>query len=294
MIILAFLLEISTLMVSVDTLAQPDSLRRVNENIEHLYQLFVERAEDQTESADEANEDDYEELLLAYHYYQENPININSDDIVHLEEMGLLGIFQVEALRKYRRQFGDLLFLDELLMLEEFNEATAAVIDPLIYFGKSEKTQEGEQGSARKILTQCKHQVTLNYAEKFDETNDDDYLGSPRKIQVKYAYRYKQRFRIGFAMEKDAGEPFLFKGLSDSIRGLVSQYRHQGFDFYGAYCFATDLTIGGVRRGSARQGWVIKDLALGDYQLSFGQGLTLWTGMSLGKASEGLISCFAK
>ena len=32
---------------------------------------------------------------------------------------------------------------------------------------------------------------------------------------------------------------------------------------------------------------MIKDLAVGDYQLSFGQGLTLWSGMSFGKASGG-------
>lgn len=286
MVILVLILQITTFMPSADTLTQADSLRRVAENVEYLYQLFVEQAEEQNnpESADgEFSEADYEELLLAYLYYQENPININSDDIVHLEEMGLLSIFQVEALRKYRRQFGDLLFVDELLMLEEFPETTVAVISPLVYFGKSEKTQEQERVTPRKILTQGKHQVTVNYAEKFGNANDDDYLGSPRKLQLKYNYRYKQRFRIGFAMEKDAGEPFLFKGLSDSIRDLVSEYRKPGFDFYGAYCYASDIKLFEGTQGAL----TIKDLALGDYQLSFGQGLTLWTGMSLGKASGG-------
>ena len=271
-------------MPTADTLSHADSLRRVTENTEYLYQLFVEQTEDQMESGeDEATEADYEELLLAYEYYREHPININSDELVHLEEMGLLGVFQVEAVKRYRRQFGDLLFVDELLMLEEFSEATVAVITPLIYFGKSERTQEREKITMRKILFHGQHQVTLNYAEKFGAATDEAYLGSPRKIQLKYAYRYKQRFRIGVAMEKDVGEPFFFNGLSDSVRSLVSQYRNAGFDFYGFYGYASDLRITNGEKG----GLIVKDLALGDYQLSFGQGLTLWSGMSLGKASGG-------
>lgn len=271
-------------MPTADTLSHADSLRRVTENTEYLYQLFVEQTEDQMESGeDEATEGDYEELLLAYEYYREHPININSDELVHLEEMGLLGVFQVDAVKRYRRQFGDLLFVDELLMLEEFSEATVAVITPLIYFGKSERTQEREKITMRKILFHGQHQVTLNYAEKFGAATDEAYLGSPRKIQLKYAYRYKQRFRIGVAMEKDVGEPFFFSGLSDSVRSLVSQYRNAGFDFYGFYGYASDLRITNGEKGAL----IVKDLALGDYQLSFGQGLTLWSGMSLGKASGG-------
>ena len=281
MILLAVLFQMTMFQTSADTLSHADSLRRVAENTEYLYQLFVEQAEDQTAStADETTEADYEELLLAYEYYREHPININSDDIIHLEEMGLLGVFQVEAVKRYRWQFGDLLFQEELLMLEEFSEATVAVISPLITFGKSEKAQKQEEITASRLF-QGKHQVTLNYAEKFGAATDEDYLGSPRKIQLKYAYRFKQRLRIGFAMEKDAGEPFLFSGLDDSIRGLVSQLRSPGFDFYGFYGFANDLRITDGAKGAL----IVKDLALGDYQLSFGQGLTLWTGMSLGKAS---------
>lgn len=284
MFLLVFLFQITAITPSADTLSHADSLRRVTENTEYLYQLFVEQAEEQTGlAADEATEADYEELLLAYEYYREHPININGDDLVHLEEMGLLGVFQVEAVKRYRRQFGDLLFVDELLMLEEFSEATVAVIAPLIYFGKSERTQEREKITVNKLLYHGQHQVTLNYAEKFGTATNEDYLGSPRKIQLKYAYRYKQRLRIGFAMEKDVGEPFLFNGFDDSIRGLVSQYRSQGFDFYGFYGYVNDIRINDGEKGAL----IVKDLALGDYQLSFGQGLTLWTGMSLGKASGG-------
>ena len=290
MFLLAFLFQITAFMPSADSLSHADSMNRVVENVEYLYQLFVEQAENQNElesTEGEVLEADYEELLLAYEYYLEHPININTEDIVKLEEMGLLGVFQVEAIRKYRRQYGDLLFMDELLMLEDFSEATVAVISPLVYFGKSEKTQEREQITFARMLTRGKHQVTLNYAEKFGDIDEDDYLGSPRKIQLKYSYRYKQRFRVGFAMEKDAGEPFFYNSLTDSISDIVNHYRKPGFDFYGAYGYVSDIELLKVGEETSGQALILKDLALGDYQLSFGQGLTLWSGMSLGKASGG-------
>lgn len=268
---------------NADTLAvRTDSLMAA-QNIEFLYQLMLERTEDRISEALELGngngEEAYEDLIEDYLFYLENPVNINSDEIIHLEEIGLLSAFQLEALQQYRRHFGDFLFMDELLMLDGFSDATVAVISPLVYFGKSEKTKELERPGIRTILTKGKHQVTLNYAEKFGGTTNDDYLGSPRKIQLKYAYQYKQKFRFGIAMEKDAGEPFFLGKLEDSIKEIVRQYRNPGFDFYGAHCYASDLSI--------TDGLAIKVLALGDYQLGFGQGLTLWSGMSYGKASGG-------
>ena len=146
-----------------------DTIARVNQNIDFLYQLLLEQTEERiTESLELGDDEDaHEELIEDYLYYLENPININSEEIKHLEEIGLLNAFQVKTLSDYRRQFGDLIFADELLMLDDFSEATVAVITPLVVFGKSEFTQQKEKVTFRKALTQGKHQVTLNYAEKF-------------------------------------------------------------------------------------------------------------------------------
>lgn len=251
-------------MVNAIKAQDADSLRPVVQNVEFLYQLLLERTEESLTEAlelygvegDEAQEDLIEDFL----YYLENPININTEEVIHLEEIGLLSAFQIEALQKYRRQFGDLLFAEELMMMEEFNEATVAVITPLVYFGKSERKQEQERITSGKMLTRGRHQLSVNYAQKFGGTVDDSYLGSPQKYQLKYTFNYKQKLRFGIVTEKDAGEP-------------------RFFDFIGAHCYASDLRI--------TDGFAIKDVALGDYQLSFGQGLTLWSGMSFGKASGG-------
>ena len=245
-----------------------DSLLPVTQNVEFLYQMIQEQTEDLLSETLELGvaDESYEDLIEDYLYYLEHPINLNSEEVVHLEEIGLLSAFQLEALRNYRRQFGDLLFLGELPMVEGFTEAVTAVIAPLVYLGKSEKEQEFEQPSLGRMLLRGKHQMTVNYAEKFGGEPHEDYLGSPRKIQLKYTYHYKQKLRFGVVTEKDAGEPLFF-------------------DFIGAHCYLTDLRL--TQDANRHNGLVVKELALGDYQLGFGQGLTLWSGMSFGKASGG-------
>lgn len=269
-----------TLLLLIALASHPvtDTLSVTQGNIEFLYQMLIDEASERIAEED-FSEEGYEELLQEYLFLQENPVNINSEEVTRLEELGLLNAFQVESLRLYRRSFGDLLFVDELLMLDGFDKPTVTVIAPIIRFGKSETIQEREKITAGKLLTRGKHQLSFNYAQKF-EAADDDYLGSPQKMQVKYNYHYGQQFRVGFVMEKDAGEPFLFHRLSDSLRSIVSGYRSPGFDFYGAHLYLSNIPLGG-------NGLKVKDLVLGDYQLSFGQGLTLWSGLSFGKVSEG-------
>lgn len=239
-----------------------DSLLPVTQEVEFLYQILQEQTEDRLSEALEldATNDSYEDLIDDYLYFLENPVNINSEEAVHLEEIGLLSTFQLEALQQYRRQYGDLLFPSELLMVEGFTEAVVTVITPLIVFGKSEKAQEAEKPGLGKMLTQGQHQVTVNFAEKFGGETNENYLGGPQKVQLKHTYHYKQKLRFGVVTEKDAGEP-------------------KFFDFIGAHGYMADLKITGSFR--------IKEIALGDYQLGFGQGLTLWSGMSFGKASGG-------
>ena len=133
---------------SIPIMQPPDSLARVAKNVDLLYQLLLERTEDRLleelelgSEGVENSEDSHEELIEDYLFYLENPVNINSDEVLHLEEIGLLNAFQVKALKQYQRQFGDLIFAEELLMIDDFNETTIAVISPLVYFGKSEFTQ---------------------------------------------------------------------------------------------------------------------------------------------------------
>ncbi|MFT5824063.1 MAG: hypothetical protein ACI8ZM_005329 [Crocinitomix sp.] len=80
-------------------------------------------------------------------------------------------------------------------------------------------------------------------------------------MYLRYRNRYKDRLSWGFTAEKDAGEQF-FKGT-----------QKQGFDFYSGHLFVRKL-------------WKLNAVALGDYQVNFGQGLTMWSGFGIGKSAD--------
>ena len=250
---------------------------------EALNNLLIEQVERLAEDGDE--DMDYEDLLENYIFFSENPVNLNSEEPLRLVELHLLSIFQYEELQKYRRYYGDFLFLDELEMVEGFDEQTLAIIRPVVCI---EKDQSNDKITLNKMARYGKHQMVGRYEQVLEQQQgyapiDDStllakpnsrYLGSPQKYQLKYTYNYRNKIRAGFVLEKDAGEMFFTDKVSDTIQKLLGSQYHRGFDFAGFHLFAKDLGI-------------VKAAALGDYQLAFGQGLTLWSGMSFGKAGAG-------
>ena len=258
--------------VAVDTLST-----------EALNTLLIEQVERLAEDNEE--EIDYEDLLESYIFLSDNPVNINSDEVMRLVELHLISAFQYEELKKYRRFYGDFMFLDELEMVEGFDEQTVAIIRPVVCI---EKDQSKDKITLNKMARYGKHQLVGRYEQVLERqqgyTPIDDsallakpnsrYLGSPQKLQFKYTYNYRNKIRAGFTLEKDAGEMFFTDKVSDTIQALLGKQYQRGFDFVGFHLYAKDLGI-------------VKAAVLGDYQMAFGQGLTLWSGMSFGKAGAG-------
>jgi hypothetical protein len=92
------------------------------------------------------------------------------------------------------------------------------------------------------------------------------YLGDQNALFFKVQYSYKDYLKLGVTGEKDAGEPFLPE--SDTLK--------KGFDFYSVHFFLKNIGI-------------IKQLALGDYHVQFGQGLNMWSGFAMGKAAGSIV-----
>jgi hypothetical protein len=86
------------------------------------------------------------------------------------------------------------------------------------------------------------------------------YLGDPNRIFSRYRFQYNNAVSFALSGEKDAGEQF-FKGA-----------QKQGFDFYSGHLAIKDIKF-------------VKTFVLGDYQATFGQGLTLWQGFGFGKSA---------
>jgi hypothetical protein len=248
-----------------------------------LNELLIEQVERLAEDTDE--DIDFEDLLENYIFYSENPINLNSDEVRQLLSLRLLNVFQYDELQKYRRYYGDFLFLDELAMVEGFDEQTIAIIVPVVYIGDD---RGGDKITMRKLARYGKHQILgryeqilepqAGYADISDSAllakPNSRFLGSPQRYQLKYTYNYRNKVRAGFVLEKDPGEMFFTDKVSDTIKALLGKNYRRGFDFIGFHLYAKDLGI-------------VKAAVLGDYQVAFGQGLTMWSGMSFGKAGSG-------
>ena len=229
-----------------------------------LNPLLIEQVERLAEDSDE--EVDFEELLESYLFLCDNPLNLNSEEVMQLVEMRLMNVFQYEALQQYRRSYGDILFLEELEMVEGFDAQTIGLITPVVSIGAN---RGRDKITLNRLARYGKHQILGRYEQILEpQTGYADisdsallakpnsrYLGSPQRYQLRYSYNYRDKIRAGVVVEKDPGEKSLF-------------------DFVGFHLYAKDLGI-------------VKAAVAGDYQLAFGQGLTMWSGVNFGKAFAG-------
>lgn len=215
---------------------------------------------------------DYTDLLDELNYYMKHPINLNSTDETELSKLVGLNAIQIGNLLEHIEKHGKLISLYELQSISGFDLETIYKILPYVYVSNNIKNRHF---SFKEMLDNSSNQFFVRYQQVLEEQKgfsaitdsalaespNSRYLGSPDKIFAKYRFTYYNNISFGVTAEKDAGEEF-FQGS-----------QKKGFDFYSAHFFA-----GGFG--------VVKALAIGDYQVQYGQGLTLWSGLGFGKSSD--------
>lgn len=238
------------------------TVQEVDEREEKIEQV----AQDVDESID------LEPLYQKLRFYSEHPININQADREELEDLTLLNEFQIMALLQHRSKHGKFIAIEELQALREFDLPTIRKIKPYIRIsGSLDQSRPGIQ----KMLKYGQH----NFLSRLDWIHEEKkgsiapdpelenppnyYKGSKYRSFNRYRFSYLNKLSVGFTAEKDAGEEF-FKGSQKN-----------GFDFYSAHLYVTN--VGPFRK-----------IALGDYELNYGQGLALWSGLAFGKSADGL------
>ena len=258
--------------------AASDSLRIVlTERITQQLEIIAENTEETI---------DYTDLTESYLFLVDQPVNINDPSALdQLLEIYLINTFQYEQLKNYLQSFGPLLSPYELAAIDGFDDETIALLEPVIKLENPEKTQS--RLKLKNVFKYARHQLltrtemVLEQREGYKPISDSAlwakpnsrYLGSPEKYYARYNFNYRNQFRAGVTMEKDAGEVFFKDNVNDSIQQLVGDKLKSGFDFYSVHAYAADLGI-------------VRAVALGDYHLAFGQGLTMWSGLSFGKSTE--------
>ena len=151
-----FVVTIAKAQIVIDTL-----------DTEALNELLIEQVERLAEDTDA--DIDYEDLLDNYIFFSENPININSDEVMQLVELHLLSVFQYQALQQYRRSFGDFLFMDELEMVDGFDEQTLAIIRPVVCLMKDNSK---DKVTLKKMARYGKHQIVGRYEQILERQQD--------------------------------------------------------------------------------------------------------------------------
>lgn len=210
---------------------------------------------------DENLEDDA--FLQQLAYYQKHPLNLNTATAEEFYPLRFLTALQIQNLIRYRASFGKLVSVYELQAVPGFDLVTIQRLMPFVYAGETKTLKETFaarlRGGSQSVLFRISR--VLEKARGYDTTLKTHYLGDPNRLLFRYTYQYQNLLYFGVTADKDAGEQF-FKGKEK-----------QGFDFYSAHFFARNLGH-------------VKALALGDYVVNLGQGLTQWQSLAFGKSAD--------
>ena len=242
-----------------------DYVRRAPDLDRLTQELFAEIQSDEV-----PYEDLYETLLQ---YYQ-TPLNLNTATREELRALLLLNENQVTALLNHRAATGDLLSVYELQSIAGYDMRTIARVLPFV--GVLSSNGNASRGSFwQRVAHEDNNALYLRYERVLQQRQGyapptlyrgqptTRYLGSADKLLLRYRVSHTRDFSLGFALEKDAGEQLTWNPSNGQF----------GADYASAHLLLQD-------RGR------LKALALGDYQLQFGQGLLLSSGLGVGKGSE--------
>ncbi len=196
-------------------------------------------------------------------YYQEHPVDLNIASFEGLQALGILSDIQIKALLEHKEKNGSLISIYELQAIRHFDLET---INKLLPYVTIKADLEDWHGTVKDILTSGSHQFYIRGQQTLEKqkgftlpyTLSNRYMGSPLRLYTRYRYAFGKQVSYGFTAEKDPGEEF-FRGT-----------QKQGFDFYSAHLYISTKSI-------------LKDIAIGDYELKLGQGLIIWSGFGFSK-----------
>ncbi|WP_291592566.1 helix-hairpin-helix domain-containing protein [Bacteroides sp.] len=191
----------------------------------------------------------------------QEPVNLNTATREQLEQFPFLSDIQIEHLLAYIYIHGQMETIYELQLIEDMDRQTIQYLLPFVCI----KAINNEPAFRWKTMLKSaakygKNEVLTRMDIPFYKRKgyEHTYLGPAVYNSVKYSFRYSDRLYAGVVAEKDAGEPF------------AALHNRYGYDYYSFY-----LLLKNCGR--------LKALAVGNYRLSFGQGLVISTDYLMGK-----------
>ena len=228
---------------------------------------YMEEMASQTE--DEAR---IENLYSDLSYLAEHPFELNTVTENELKRLPFLSDQQINSLLTYRVKYGKLVTLYELKNMEGMDFETISLLLPFVYIG--DISVDKRPFTVKNLLKYNSNELQIRYDRCFQQKKgyrsypdsileqypNRKYRGEPFYHSLRYSYTFDDRLQLGLVAEKDAGEPFW------------NAY-HKGYDFYSVHLFFRDMNK-----------W-LKSLAIGDYKVSFGQGLVISNDFTPGRSA---------
>ncbi|MFC5284720.1 hypothetical protein [Pedobacter alpinus] len=218
--------------------------------------------------ANQTEDFDYTELVERLNFYKKNNINLNKTNKEQLQELVFLNPLQINNLLEHIAVNGKLIDILELQSIDGYDLET---IKNLLYFSSINAPTGFENFTFNKLFKDGKHDLLIRFS-RFLQTQkgfnipasstSSRYLGTPERVFTRYRFSFSNNIQFSLNLEKDAGEKYWNNTNGQS-----------GPDFSSASLYIKDIKK-------------IKKLVIGDYALQFGQGLTLWSGLSFGKGAD--------
>jgi hypothetical protein len=248
--------------------AQVDStILKSNDQVDEQINQHIELLSEHIQSED----GDLSNLVEIYAYLKKHPLNLNIAKKEELMELQLLSEIQINHLINHREKNGYLMTIYELQSIDGFDVPTIKKILPYVYvsnyfnssfFSVNEMLKYGKHEYVMRLQRIIEKQSGYMKPDSLTKVTKPNsyYLGDPNRIFARYHFQYNNAVSLALSGEKDAGEEF-FKGT-----------QKKGFDFYSGHIGVKNIKF-------------LKTLVIGDYQATFGQGLTLWQGFAFGKSA---------
>lgn len=221
----------------------------------------MEYVEEMATEKETEDEESLETLYAELSYLSEHPLDLNQATATQLQRLPFLSDIQIRDILAHRKRYGNMLTIYELKNIQTMDFRTIELLLPFVYVGKTKV--EKPPLTVANLVKYGRNELQLRYDQCLQQKKgylpqpdsileqypNRRYLGEPFYHSLRYSYSFDDRLQLGMAAEKDAGEPFANK-------------HNKGYDFLSFHLLAKDM------------GW-LQTLAIGDYRMSFGQGLVV-------------------
>lgn len=198
-----------------------------------------------------------EEKQSSFDYYLANPLNINLVSETELQSSLLFSADQINAFLAFRKQIGSFQSILELQTIPSWDLDFLRRIQDYVVCNPLHPLWWKPNASTHQILfkTDWTAETKKGFTDP-DLRSKTRYVGDRTNQTLRYRGQLNANLRMGFLLQKDAGE----KDLSDFSSGFI-EFKSKG---------------------------VLEKVILGDFINQWGQGLVQSGGFSLGKSFESI------